>query len=360
VTSRSAERAAEAAARLPGAIGIECDVRDEASVARAVEEAWSRLGGIDMLVNNAGIGMRTVNPRFLSEPQPFWKVSPDGFRAVIDTNLTGYFLVAREVTPRMLVAGHGRIANISMNHATMTRAGFVPYGPSRAGAESLSRIMAADLRGSGIVVNMLLPGGATRTGMVPPGGDDLPLLDPGIMGPPIVWLASAEAGDVHDERIVATEFADWLQRRQARQSSLQKLAEPEDVADAGLHLDPSGQPGPGEGADVLGQLHDHDAAGRHPNVRRPAGRARFADRFRYTTRPEPGGERDGQVGNAAGERAPGEEGVALFRVQLSEPPGQLLECLAAFLGRGHRGFTPRIVGTVAFNAEVNADGDDQG
>ena len=213
VTGRSAERAAQAAARLPGAIGIECDVRDEASVARAVEEAWSRLGGIDMLVNNAGIGMRTVNPRFLSEPQPFWKVSPDGFRAVIDTNLTGYFLVAREVAPRMLAAGHGRIVNISMNHATMTRAGFVPYGPSRAGAESLSRIMAADLRGTGVTVNMLLPGGATRTGMVPDGAGNLPLLDPDIMAPAIVWLASDEAGDVHDERIVATEFADWLRQR---------------------------------------------------------------------------------------------------------------------------------------------------
>jgi NAD(P)-dependent dehydrogenase (short-subunit alcohol dehydrogenase family) len=219
VTGRSAQRAAEAAAALPDAIGIECDVRDEASVARAVAEAWSRLGGIDMLVNNAGIGMRTVNPNFLTEPQPFWKVSPDGFRAVIDTNLTGYFLMAREVTPRMLITGQGRIVNISMNHSTMTRPGFVPYGPSRAGAESLSRIMAADLRGTGVTVNMLLPGGATRTGMIPPGADDLPLLDPAIMGPPIVWLASDAAENVTDERIVATEFGSWLQHRQAQASS---------------------------------------------------------------------------------------------------------------------------------------------
>jgi gluconate 5-dehydrogenase len=218
LTGRSAQRAAAAAAGLPGATGIECDVRDEASVARAVEEASSRLGGIDMLVNNAGIGMRTVNPRFLSEPQAFWKVPPDGFRAVIDTNLTGYFLIAREVVPRMLAAGHGRVVNISMNHSTMTRAGFVPYGPSRAGAESLSRIMAADLRGSGVTVNMLLPGGATRTGMIPPGGDNLPLLDPAIMGPPVVWLASPDAAGVHDERIVATEFGDWLRRRAAIRS----------------------------------------------------------------------------------------------------------------------------------------------
>src|SRR6202012_3739564 len=153
VTSRSAGRAEAAAARLPGAVGLALDVRDSRSVAAGVDLAWDRLGGIDLLVNNAGIGMRTVNPRFLTEPQGFWDVPADGFRDVIDTNLTGYFLVARDVTPRMLRAGHGRIVNVSMNHATMTRRGFVPYGPSRAGAESLSHIMAADLRDSGITVN---------------------------------------------------------------------------------------------------------------------------------------------------------------------------------------------------------------
>jgi gluconate 5-dehydrogenase len=212
VAGRSGERAAAAANPLTGAFGVELDVRDEDSVARAVEMAWSRLDGIDILVNNAGIGMRTVNPRFMTQPRGFWTVPPEGFRDVIATNLTGYFLVAREVAPRMLAAGRGRIVNISMNHATMTRAGFVPYGPSRAGAESLSRIMAADLRGTPVTVNILLPGGATRTGMVPPehAADLRILLEPEIMGPPIVWLASAHAAGIHDERIVATEFKEWL------------------------------------------------------------------------------------------------------------------------------------------------------
>jgi NAD(P)-dependent dehydrogenase (short-subunit alcohol dehydrogenase family) len=212
LTGRSATRAAATAARLPGAVGIELDVRDESSVARAVDQAWSRLGGIDMLVNNAGIGMRTVNPRFLTEPQGFWEVPPDGFRAVIETNLIGYFLVAREVTPRMLTTGAGRIVNISMNQSTMHRAGFVPYGPSRAGSEALSRIMAADLRDTGVTVNVLLPGGATASGMVPSdaASGGLRLLDPAVMGPPVVWLASEEATGVHDERIVAVEFEDWL------------------------------------------------------------------------------------------------------------------------------------------------------
>ena len=51
--------------------------------------------------------MRTVNPKFLSEPKPFWEVSADGFRDLIDTNLTGYFLVAKEIVPHMLQRGGG-------------------------------------------------------------------------------------------------------------------------------------------------------------------------------------------------------------------------------------------------------------
>ena len=217
VTGRSGERAREVAAGLPNAIGIGLDVRDESSVARAVDEAWTRLGGVDMLVNNAGIGMRTVNPRFLEEPQPFWQVTTAGFRDVVETKLLGCFLVAREVVPRMLVNGAGRIVNISMNEGTMIRRGFVPYGPSGAGVEALSRVMAADLAGSPVTVNVLLPGGrGTRTGMVP---DDAPaevqarLLDPAVMGPPIVWLASHEAGGLHDARIIASEFESWLGER---------------------------------------------------------------------------------------------------------------------------------------------------
>jgi NAD(P)-dependent dehydrogenase (short-subunit alcohol dehydrogenase family) len=219
LTGRSAARASAVAAELPGAVGIELDVREESSVARAVDQAWSRLGGVDMLVNNAGIGMRTVNPRFMTHPQGFWEVPASGFRAVIETNLTGYFLVAREVTPRMLAAGGGRMVNISVSHSTMHRAGFVPYGPSRAGSEALSRIMAADLRDTGVTVNLLLPGGATVTGMLPP--DAVPegqrFLEPAVMGPPIVWLASDEAAGLHDERIIAAEFERWLHDRKARQ-----------------------------------------------------------------------------------------------------------------------------------------------
>ena len=211
ITSRDQARAEAAAAEL-GASAIPCqlDVRDVRSVAACIERARDACGGLDMLVNNAGIGMRTVNPRFMTDPQPFWEVGPAGFRDVVETKLVGCFLMARAVVPVMLRDGGGRVVNISMNEQTMVRRGFVPYGPAGAGVEALSRVMAADLVGSSVTVNILLPGGrGTRTGMVP---DEVPaevrarLLDPAVMGPPIVWLASDQATGIHDRRIVATEF----------------------------------------------------------------------------------------------------------------------------------------------------------
>jgi gluconate 5-dehydrogenase len=217
ITSRDEDRAQRVAAELgPAAFGLALDARDARAVAAGVAEVGERLGGIDLLVNNAGIGMRTVNPRFLSDPRPFWEVSPDGFRDVLETKVTGCFLMARAVAPLMLEQGGGRIVTISMSEATMVRRGFVPYGPSGAAVEALSRVMAADLAGGPVTVNVLLPGGATDTGMIP---DETPsearerLLDPAIMGPPIVWLASPAAAGVHDERIVAAEFGQWLAAR---------------------------------------------------------------------------------------------------------------------------------------------------
>jgi NAD(P)-dependent dehydrogenase (short-subunit alcohol dehydrogenase family) len=79
----------------------------------------------------------------------------------------------------------------------------------------LSHIMAADLVELGITVNMLLPGGATLTGMTPDAEGEVRdrLLPASIMGRPIRWLCSPAAEGVSDERLVATEFDDWLAGR---------------------------------------------------------------------------------------------------------------------------------------------------
>jgi NAD(P)-dependent dehydrogenase (short-subunit alcohol dehydrogenase family) len=217
LTGRDPGRAEAVAGELgPGAVGVGLDVRDATSVSAGVDRAYGLLGGLDLLVNNAGIGMRTVNPDFLTDPQPFWQVAPAGFRDVLETKVTGSFLVARAVVPRMVANGSGRVVTISMNEETMVRRGFVPYGPSGAAVEALARVMAADLADTPVTANILLPGGATDTGMIPDAMTDEArdrLLDPAIMGPPIVWLASPEAAGVHDARIVARDFEEWLAGR---------------------------------------------------------------------------------------------------------------------------------------------------
>ena len=210
LTGRTEQRVQDAATKIARVTGLVMDVRDEQSVSAGVDGALADLGGIDVLVNNAGIGMRTVNPHFMTEPVGFWQVSPAGFRDLFATNVLGYFLVARAVVPHMLEAGRGKIVNISVNEATMHRRGFTPYGPSRAATDALSHIMAADLAGTGIDVNLLLPGGATRTGMTPDSAPEnvrAAWLDPAIMGPPICWLASRASDGITDQRIVATDFS---------------------------------------------------------------------------------------------------------------------------------------------------------
>lgn len=220
LTARSEEKLDRAIAQLKQegghAWGQTMDVRSEESIQQVVGWVDKEWGGLDVLVNNAGIGMRTVNPDFLTDPQPFYKVPAQGFRDVIDTNLTGYFLVAKAFVPLLLKSGKGKIINISMNHETMKRKGFVPYGPSRAGAESLSHIMAEDLKDAGIMVNMLLPGGATDTGMIPEAYrqsflEKGILLSAEVMNEPIVFLVSDESNGITDQRIVAKDFAAWKQ-----------------------------------------------------------------------------------------------------------------------------------------------------
>jgi NAD(P)-dependent dehydrogenase (short-subunit alcohol dehydrogenase family) len=212
--ARTAAAATELASSRPGrVVRVAMDVRDEQSVADGIAMASDALGGLDVLVNNAGVGMRTVNPWFMTNPQPFWTVEPDRFRDLFATNVTGYFLLARVMAPAMVQAGRGKIINVSVNETTTRRAGFAPYGPSRAATDSLSHVMAADLAGTGVTVNLLAPGGATATGMVPDDvGEDVRagLLDPAIMGPPIRWLVSADSDGITDCRVVATEFADGI------------------------------------------------------------------------------------------------------------------------------------------------------
>jgi NAD(P)-dependent dehydrogenase (short-subunit alcohol dehydrogenase family) len=204
--------AAEAAAGR--VLPILADVTKEDDCARVVTAALDRFGRLDVLVNNAGRGMKYVSEKFMTEPTRFWETPSDVWRLVIDTNVVGPFLMARAAAPPMLAAGWGRIINISMNRDTMRRPGFSPYGPSKAALESATAIWAQDLAGTGVTVNALLPGGATLTGMIPAGFPDRlrgKLLDPAVMVAPLLWLVSVRADHITGRRVTA---ADWTAANQ--------------------------------------------------------------------------------------------------------------------------------------------------
>ncbi len=190
-------------------VPVIADVTREADCERVVDTALTRFGSLDILINNAGRGMRYISDRFMTEPTRFWEADPKAWRMVIDTNVSGPFFMARAAVRPMLRNHWGRIINISMNRDTMRRAGFSPYGPSKAAVESETIIWSQDLAGTGVTANALLPGGATLTGMIPPGFPDnlrATLLDPAIMVPPLLWLVSSAADTVTGKRVIASRW----------------------------------------------------------------------------------------------------------------------------------------------------------
>lgn len=205
-------------------LALQADVTREADCRRLVDEALAAFGGLHILVNNAGRGMKYVSPTFLTEPTRFWEVDADTWRTIVDTNVNGPFLMARAAVPHMLREGWGRVVNITMNHETMRRAGFSPYGPSKAALESETVIWAQDLAGSGVTVNGLLPGGATDTGMIPDGVPEAvrrQLLRPDVMVEPLLWLASDASAATTGARLNAAHWDAALPVEQAAAAALE-------------------------------------------------------------------------------------------------------------------------------------------
>ncbi len=215
------EKAREALALAGDAHAAAMDVRDEGSVERAAAWFRERFHRLDLLVCDAGIGNNAPGMEALPPDHAFWDIPVESVRAVLETNLLGFFLTARSFVP--LMGQGGSLVYVSTSDATMTRPGQLPYGPSKAGAEAMAAIMARELKPKGIRVNVICPGGFTDTNMAPPGltermrASRLPVLPPTVLNEVILWLASNPAAELTGEKLVGKDFARWLEKRKEKE-----------------------------------------------------------------------------------------------------------------------------------------------
>ncbi len=199
--------AVESLASLVGGnvVPMQADVTSSIEMGQAVDLCADRFGHVDVVVCNAGIGMSSIRADYHTNPIKSWELDPEVVRRFLDVNALGPFRLAHAAVPRMLEQGWGRIISVTTSLSTMIRAGNCPYGPSKAAHEALAAIMAGDLKGSGVTVNVLVPGGAADTPLVP-GAERSALIKPVVMGPPVVWLASQESDGITARRFIANEW----------------------------------------------------------------------------------------------------------------------------------------------------------
>lgn len=129
------------------AIGVECNVSDEASVTAAVEQTVAELGGLHIVVNNAGI----------TRDNMLFKMSVEEFDLVLAVHLRGTFLLTKAAQKHMVEAGFGRVVNLSSRSALGNR-GQANYSAAKAGIIGFTATAAIELGKFGITVNAIAPG----------------------------------------------------------------------------------------------------------------------------------------------------------------------------------------------------------
>ncbi|HYN86587.1 MAG TPA: SDR family oxidoreductase [Pyrinomonadaceae bacterium] len=153
ISARNVEELERAVAELGDAgegvvTGVACDVRSEEEVRAMFEHAAAELGGVDVLVNNAGIGLfKNVE-----------ETTPEEFRAVIETNLCGVFYCCREAVPLMRERGGGYVINVSSLAGTNAHPRMAAYNASKFALNGFSEAFMQEVRHDGIKVSYVMPG----------------------------------------------------------------------------------------------------------------------------------------------------------------------------------------------------------
>jgi NAD(P)-dependent dehydrogenase (short-subunit alcohol dehydrogenase family) len=196
---------------------VEADISEEQGIDAAVRTVTAKFARIDILVNNAGVGQATIRPDNWVNPLRFYEVTPAQWKKFFAVNSQAPFLLSRAVVAGMIARKWGRIVNITTSLDSMLRAGFVPYGPTKAATEAFTAVMAADLAGTGVTANILVPGGPVNNAFIPAaaGFDRSSMLQPEIMAAPLLWLVSEEASATTARRFIAARWDASLPPAQA-------------------------------------------------------------------------------------------------------------------------------------------------
>lgn len=197
------------------------DLNDSSARSRAVAAVESAWGGIDAVVNTAGIGPG-IRANFFTEPIRSSEVSEENVRRSLEINTLAPLMLCIEVLPGMRQRGWGRLVNVTTSLTTMVRNGFLTYGPSKAALEAATSILAKECDDSGVTVNVVVPGGQADTPMVPAESrGTAPLIAPEAMVAPVAFLLSENGAEVNGIRIVASR---WKVGQQPDLSTLPPIA----------------------------------------------------------------------------------------------------------------------------------------
>jgi NAD(P)-dependent dehydrogenase (short-subunit alcohol dehydrogenase family) len=208
------------------------DLANEEGCERAVAAARTRYGTIEAVINNAGIGMSSVRPDAEARAPGIEELTPEIWDSFMAIFVRAPLMLVRAAVPDMTQRGFGRVINNTTSYVTMLRV--LPYGAAKAALESMSAVWAKELDGSGITVNVLVPGGPTDTPLIADesGWPRDKMLRPEIMGPPTAWLVSDEAKTFSGRRITAARWDKNLPAAEAAARASRAIGWPELSADA--------------------------------------------------------------------------------------------------------------------------------
>jgi len=211
---------------------ILADLSTAAGCRHAIEEARTRFHTIEAVINNAGISMSSVRPDAEARHPGIEELTPEIWDRFLNIFVRAPVILTRAALPMMRERGFGRIVNNTTSYITMLRV--LPYGAAKAALESMSAVWAKELDGSGITVNVLVPGGPTDTPFIndAAGWDRAKMHKPQIMGPPIQWLMSERAASFTGRRITAARWDAALPPAEAAKRSSRDIGWPELASDA--------------------------------------------------------------------------------------------------------------------------------